>query len=103
MAQTITGILRRDDADSAVSNYPIGVIPVGTQNKFAKRLLELPRDVSESKFIAEATMAIVNHKLRPADVMEIQIVQSDLPVIVAKASSRPIHHIVINYFFPAMQ
>jgi len=74
-------LLRREDADQAVLRYPIGVIPVGSQNQFSKRLLKSFSNDPEPKFIAEAAMAIVNHRMRPADVMEIKIADTEKQVI----------------------
>ncbi|ODM95182.1 Acylglycerol kinase, mitochondrial [Orchesella cincta] len=75
--ETITGLLRREDAEEAVLRYPVGIIPVGTENQFGKQLLKSFRNDPEPKFIAEAAMAIVNHRMRPADVMEIKIADTD--------------------------
>jgi len=59
----------------AIMRFPIGIIPLGSQNQSAKRLLNYKSEYSEPKFIAEATMAIVRHRVQPQDVMEIMITE----------------------------
>ncbi|CAL8113166.1 unnamed protein product [Orchesella dallaii] len=94
--ETITGLLRREDADEAVLRYPVGVIPVGLQNQFGKSLLKSFSGDPEPKFIAEAAMAIVNHRMRPADVMEIKIAdtESQDESGEAKAPRKPFYSLV---------
>lgn len=65
--------MRRNDADEAVRRYQIGVIPVGSQNTFGKSLVNFSKNSTDAKLIAESAMAIVNHRTKPVDVMEIKI------------------------------
>jgi len=73
----VTGILRRDDAEEAIRRYPIGIIPLGDENNFARGLLNYKGDPKEPKFIAEAAMTVVKHKMTPSDLAEVTIVEND--------------------------
>jgi diacylglycerol kinase family enzyme len=76
--QTITGIMRRGDAEEAIRKYPIGVIPLGHSNQFAKRLMRYKDDTPDPQFIAESAMAVVRHKMKLQDLMEITIIEDPL-------------------------
>jgi hypothetical protein len=71
--QTITGLLRRDDAEEAARKYPIAVIPAGLENTFAHKLYGDCPD--EYKFIAQAGMAVVRHRIVPKHVIQYQTIR----------------------------
>lgn len=79
----MTGLLRREDAEEALRRYPLAVIPVGSHNKFAHNLFhnKAGKDYSDPRLIAEAAMAVVKHKIRPQDVMQITISDVDNSVL----------------------
>jgi len=74
--ETITGLLRREDADDAARKFPIGIIPVGIRNKFAKSLFP-KENATDPELIAESTMAIVRHKIKAHDVLRIEVMESN--------------------------
>lgn len=73
-------MLRRDDAEEALRKYPVAVLPLGFHNQFANRLFQRKGEDSDPKLIAEAAMAIVKHKIRPKDVMEITIADEEVTI-----------------------
>lgn len=75
--KTVTGLLRRADAEEAVAKYQIGVIPVGSTNNFGKKVISSSKQETEPMLIAESAMAIINHKTKPVDVMEICMAEDD--------------------------
>lgn len=74
----MTGLLRREDAEDALSKYPVAVIPLGFHNQFAKRLFNYKSEEADPRFIAESTMAIVKHKIKPQDVMQVTISEENV-------------------------
>lgn len=71
----VTGLLRRDDAEEACKMYPIGVIPVGSENEFASRTFEKSED--EAATISSATMAILKHRIEAKDVIELKVMDAN--------------------------
>lgn len=79
-SQTVTGLMRREDFDDATKRFPLAVIPVGTQNYFAKNLFDGSFS-SKPEFIAESTMAIIRHNYCTRDVLEIKVPTETVSVI----------------------
>lgn len=72
LMEAMTGWMRRHK-DNKFERFrvPIGLLPVGTENRIAKNLF--PTASSDVKLMAEATMAVVRQLyLRPIDVIEVE-------------------------------
>ncbi|RWS23358.1 acylglycerol kinase-like protein, partial [Leptotrombidium deliense] len=76
---SITGLLRRVDADVVVPSMPIGIIPVTNHPLSFSQLFDLKqffdkdkKRVAEVKMLAEATMAVVRETVKAIDVVKIE-------------------------------
>lgn len=80
LMEVVTGMVRRNDANSFCGNVILGVLPVGYNNFMAKTLFPPLTDClkqSNVSLMADATMSVVRQLCRPIDVMEIQNVNED--------------------------
>lgn len=71
LMETVTGYLRRNDADKLVKELPIGVLPVGVNNKSARNLFPGTAQIGEVKMMAESAMSVVKQLLKQVDVIEV--------------------------------
>jgi len=67
--EVVTGLMRREDRDTA-AKVPIGILPVGKNNLTAKGLF--PGVDNQVRLLGEATMAVVRQLRRPTGVMEVE-------------------------------
>ncbi|CAG9858565.1 unnamed protein product [Phyllotreta striolata] len=75
LSEVITGLMRRnDDRDNGV---PIGVLPLGRTNSFAKIQFPWRKKTEKVKALAESTMAVIEESIRPLDVMKIEVISSE--------------------------
>jgi len=77
--EVITGLCRRDDSDSAVHKFPLGIIPIGRSNTVAKRLFWGDHQ-QEARLLAETAMAVIRGNTRHLDVMSIKANDSEQSV-----------------------
>uniref|UniRef100_A0A0K2THD1 Acylglycerol kinase, mitochondrial n=1 Tax=Lepeophtheirus salmonis TaxID=72036 RepID=A0A0K2THD1_LEPSM len=70
LMETITGLLRRKDANSYAKSIVLGVLPVGKDNKMAKTLFH-DHSGNDVDLMSSATMSVLNKLFRPMDVIEI--------------------------------
>ena len=77
LMETVTGLLRRQDASQA-ARIPIGVLPVGRTNSLAHTLFG--RDVDSVRLMAEATMSVVRQLKKPLGVIEVENRSEDAEV-----------------------
>ncbi len=75
LMETVTGFLRRKDADSLTRTLPIGILPVGTSNRMAWNLF--PDNEFEVALQAEAAMSVVRQLYRPVGVIEVRNASED--------------------------
>ena len=68
--ETVTGLLRRNDADKLVKELPIGILPVGVKNQMAHNLF--PDSKDEVVLMAESAISVIKQFLRPVDVLKIK-------------------------------
>ena len=68
--ETVTGFLRREDANKLVKELPIGILPVGIKNQMAHNLF--PDSKDEVVLMAESAISVIKKFLRPVDVMKIK-------------------------------
>lgn len=81
--EVISGLVNRADAKEFLSRIPIGIIPIGENNSFAHKWFTSLNDKikrssgeEELRLFADAAMAIIKGKTRPADLMKITLHQS---------------------------
>jgi acylglycerol kinase len=73
LMEAVTGLLRRKDADQIVKELPLGVLPVGKNNKMARNLFPgMVDDLGEAGLMAEAAMSVVRQLFRPVSVIEVK-------------------------------
>lgn len=73
LSDVVTGVMRRCNADIAtVKNCPIGILPVGQNNKFANSLFHGYDDLPKIQAMAEATMAIIRGATKAVDTVQIE-------------------------------
>ncbi|GAB6033280.1 hypothetical protein CHUAL_012880 [Chamberlinius hualienensis] len=70
LLEVVTGLCKRDDYNSAVNRFPLGIIPIGKANTVAKYLFWNDHK-DECRLLAETAMAIIKGNLKPLDVMSI--------------------------------
>jgi len=68
LMETVTGLLRRKDKETAVK-VPIGVLPVGKTNTLAHKLFSTDDSV---RLMGEATMSVVRQLKKPVGVIEVE-------------------------------
>lgn len=68
--EAVTGLLRREDSETAVKRYPIGIIPIGKHNSLTGNLFSSFLS-NEAKYMAECAISIVRDSRRNVDVMRI--------------------------------
>jgi len=75
LMETVTGLLRRKDANLVSKTLPLGVLPVGVNNHMAKNLCpDRIVDMNGSvPLMAEAAMNVIKRVHRPVDVMEVKL------------------------------
>ena len=75
LMETVTGLLRRKDANLVSRTLPLGILPVGVNNHMAKHLCpDRVLDMNGSvPLMAEAAMNVIKRVYRPVDVMEVKI------------------------------
>jgi len=79
LMETVTGLLRRKDANLVSKTLPLGILPVGVNNHMAKhlcpdRILDMNGSVP---LMAEAAMNVIKRVHRPVDVMEVKLKEDD--------------------------
>lgn len=67
--EAVTGLLRRNDSETARQRFPIGVLPIGKTNSAIKSLLP---SSNETELLANSAMAIIKESKKPVDVMKIK-------------------------------
>lgn len=71
--EAATGYLRRPDAARIRARMPLGVLPVGAQNRLAKSLFpEVSTSVSDVELMARSALSCVRQVRRPMDVMQVE-------------------------------
>ncbi|CAI9737573.1 acylglycerol kinase, mitochondrial [Octopus vulgaris] len=70
LLETVTGMMRKRNNQKFCQAVPVGVIPLGQQNRFATLLFG--EDPNQVKFIMNASMAIIKSVIKPVDVLEIK-------------------------------
>lgn len=78
LQEVVTGLLRREDQEE-VSRVPVGVIPVGSANMFARALHSHP-SVTRTRLLGQAALTIAEHKTKKVDVMAVTRLDSDKTV-----------------------
>jgi len=68
LLEAVTGFLRKEDKTFA-DNIPVGVIPLGETNRFAR--LMYGEDLDQVKLIAEAAIAVVRSVTKKVDVIKL--------------------------------
>ncbi|XP_067664003.1 acylglycerol kinase, mitochondrial-like [Haliotis asinina] len=69
LLEAVTGLMRKEDKNFR-NNIPIGIIPLGKTNRFAKLLFGT--DLNQVRLIAESAMAIIRGDTSQFDVMKIE-------------------------------
>ncbi|XP_048243506.1 acylglycerol kinase, mitochondrial-like [Haliotis rufescens] len=69
LLEAVTGLMRKEDKHFR-NNIPVGVIPLGKTNRFAKLLFGT--DLNQVRLIAESAMAIIKGETSQFDVMKIE-------------------------------
>ena len=70
LMETVTGFLRRKDANQLTKTMPIGILPVGSCNRMAWNLF--PGNEGEVALMADAAMSVVRQLFRPLSVIEVK-------------------------------
>ncbi|XP_046575118.1 acylglycerol kinase, mitochondrial-like [Haliotis rubra] len=70
LLEAVTGLMRKEDKNLR-NNIPIGIIPLGKTNRFAKLLFG--NDLNQVRLIAESAMAIIKGDTSQFDVMKIEV------------------------------
>lgn len=76
LMEAITGAMRREDSETFRKLLPIGVLPVGKNNRLAKSLFPFAAE-NEVALMANATMAVIRHLFRPMDIIEVKNLTTD--------------------------
>ncbi|CAH1174025.1 unnamed protein product [Phaedon cochleariae] len=71
LSEVITGLLRHNNDDGG--NIPIGILPLGKNNTLAKIKFSGGKKLDKVRSLADATMAVIEETIKPADVMKIEI------------------------------
>ncbi|KAH9519874.1 hypothetical protein Btru_071116 [Bulinus truncatus] len=69
LLEAVTGLLRQEKGSSLSNSIPIGVIPLGSQNRFSK--LWFGDDSNDVKTIAESAFAVVQAVTKKVDVIKL--------------------------------
>ncbi|XP_046387608.1 acylglycerol kinase, mitochondrial [Ischnura elegans] len=81
LSEGITGMLRREDADSTAEKLPIGILPLGRTNSVAKALFSSDKDFNSREALMKASMAVVKEVFKPVDVMKINVMEEEGDIV----------------------
>ncbi|KAJ8911340.1 hypothetical protein NQ315_014184 [Exocentrus adspersus] len=77
LSEVVTGLLRRTNENTA-SLVPLGILPLGRSNTVAKNLFPTEKKLNKVRFLADATMAVIEEMTKPIDVMRIEVVDENV-------------------------
>ncbi len=78
--EAVTGYMRRPDATAIRVKMPLGVLPVGQNNKLARCLYpEVSTELSDVELMAKSAMSCVEQLRRPMYVMQVENIGEEEP------------------------
>ena len=76
LMESVSGLLQREDANKIVKTLPLGILPVGFNNKMA-HLLYPGCDAQEVALMAQAAMSVIKQLWKPVDVLEVRNLEAE--------------------------
>nr|XP_023013717.1 acylglycerol kinase, mitochondrial [Leptinotarsa decemlineata] len=83
ISEVVTGLLRKTNEN--VSNIPLGILPLGRTNTVATVYFSQGDKHEKVRALAEATMAVIEEAIKPADVMKIEVMNEE------NTSNKPVY------------
>ncbi|KAG5893360.1 hypothetical protein JTB14_000125 [Gonioctena quinquepunctata] len=83
ISEVVTGLLRKTNEN--VSNIPLGILPLGKTNTVAKVHFSGGTKYEKVRALADATMAVIEEAIKPADVMKIEVMNQE------NANNKPVY------------
>ena len=75
LMEVVSGFLRREDAEKISKTLPVGVLPVGYNNRMANILY--PGHESEVALMAETAMSVIKQLWKPVDAIEVRNLEAE--------------------------
>ncbi|XP_020285907.1 acylglycerol kinase, mitochondrial isoform X2 [Pseudomyrmex gracilis] len=78
LSDVITGLIRKYECNlHSVRQCPIGILPLGNTNTIASKFYGRYQNLAEVHHMLDATMAVIENKLKLIDTMEIKVLEEN--------------------------
>lgn len=79
LSDVVTGLMRRYQKTTSFNKRtPVGILPLGQNNRVANSLFYGYEELFQVRQLAEATMAVVRGRTKPVDVVEVELLEVNI-------------------------